>query len=119
MNQSSQDAYPTKNSIKTNSIKSNIKKISENNENKQNHEHTKKTSIVEPTLPVTVETLNLEPRKSKFNNKLSIDTEKSNVEDEMTIMDKQFDFQKSILLLNKRPYIGCFDSLTWFIDRMK
>jgi len=71
-------------------------------------------------LPDNVESVNLEPRKSKFNNKLSLDTEKSNVEEElMTIMDKQFDFQKSITLLNKRPFIGCFDSLTWFIDRMK
>lgn len=59
-------------------------------------------------------------RKLKFNNRLSLDTNKdSNNEEQITIADRCFDFQKTIIMLNKRPYISCFDSLTWFIDRMK
>lgn len=87
-----------------------------NNDHKQNQNLIpieKTTTTVETTEPVLLS----EPRKNKFNNKTSLETQ--NEEELMTIADKQFDFQKSIMLLNKRPFIGCFDSLTWFIDRMK
>lgn len=87
-----------------------------NNDHKQNQNLIpieKTATTVETTEPVLLS----EPRKNKFNNKTSLETQ--NEEELMTIADKQFDFQKSIMLLNKRPFIGCFDSLTWFIDRMK
>lgn len=34
-------------------------------------------------------------------------------------ISKKFDFYKTMELLKKRPLISCFESFTWFIDRMK
>lgn len=55
---------------------------------------------------------------SIINNKASIDTDAAKNDLEV-IMSKQFDFYKSIELMSKRTYINCFESLTWFIERMK